>query len=281
MSDRWPIAISSGCCHRATMAEVLEAFERAGVDRMEVGTPPGHFDHGDPKQPWQIASAISRTDLTPIAIHAPFGPAVDFASERREHRDAGIKAAFAAARALLAHPGAIVVAHPSDLARDSGDTTARLRHALECLLLIDACCRDLGLRLAVETPLPHLVGGHPDELMWLLDRLPPSVGMCLDTGHAHLGRYIDAFIALAGPRLLHVHMHDNHGTHDDHLIPGRGAIDWCAVVDSLRRAHYAGALVIELACDRPSASYFREALEAARILCHAHAPLRLAEGAPG
>ena len=275
MSARWPIAMSSGCCRRVTLSDVFSALDAARVERIEVGTPPEHFDANDRMRAWQLASELARAPFTPISIHAPFGAAADLASERRDVRDRGIEGVLAAARALIEWPGAIVVVHPSDLPRETGDARERLRHALESILVADACCRDLGLRLAIETPLPHLGGGHPDEMSWLLARVPPAVGMCLDTGHAHLGRYIEAFIDLAGARLLHVHLHDNHGTHDDHLIPGRGAIDWCAVFDGLRRVQYAGALVIELACDRPSATYFREALSAAGALCHAHAPRML------
>ncbi len=272
MIEHWPIAISTGCCRASTLPKVLAALVEAGAARAELGTPPEHFDVDDRLQPWRLAEDLSRARVELLSIHAPFGPRMDLASERQEFRDAAIEGAIMAARTLAGRPGAVLVIHPSDLPRDGGDTRARLRQALESLLLVDAACRDLGLRLALETPLPHLVGGHPDELRWLLDRVPPAVGVCIDTGHAHLGRYIDQFLEMAGDRLLHVHIHDNHGTFDDHMIPGEGAIDWCAFFDGLRRVRYGGALVLELSCDRPSVDYFRKALAATRELCHAHAP---------
>lgn len=275
MHTRWPMAVSSGCCRRSSLPAVLQALVDAGASRVEIGTPPEHFDVENRMQPWQLAPMLGRFPLDPISIHAPFGPRMDLASEDQATRDAGVEAALMAARTLISHPGAVLVVHPSDLVRDGGHTRARLRHALESLLLIDAACRDLSLRLAVETPLPHLVGGHPEELHWLLERLPPAVGICVDTGHAHLGRFIDAFIDMAGGRLTHVHMHDNRGTHDDHLIPGEGAIEWGTFFDGLRRVHYAGALVLELSCDSPSSAYFRAALDAAVRLCPTHAPLLL------
>ena len=48
------------------------------------------------------------------------------------------------------------------------------------------------------------------------------------------------------PRLLHTHLHDNHGTHDEHLPPGEGRIDWRALLDLLEEAGYTGARLIEL-----------------------------------
>ena len=276
MSARsWTIALSTGCCRRAPLAAVLRAIRAAGISRVEIGTPPEHFNPDDRLLPWQLGAELAALPIVPVSIHAPFGAAMDLASPHAGHREAGIEGALAAARTLAGRPDAIVVAHPSDLLREGGDTRARLRWSLESLLIVDAFCRDARLRLAVETPLPHLVGGHPDEMAWLLERLPPSVGMCLDTGHAYLGRHIDAFVRLAGERLVHVHLHDNRGTFDDHLIPGRGAIDWCEVFDALRRVNYAGALVLELACAEPSVTHFAEAFAAAHDVCRAHAPAML------
>jgi sugar phosphate isomerase/epimerase len=275
MTAHWPLAVSTGCCRRSSLPAVLQTLVAAGATRAEIGTPPEHFNADDRLQPWRLAPELDRVPIDAISIHAPFGPRMDLASGHQAYREAAIEGALLAARTLIGRPGSVVVAHPSDLPRDSSDTRARLRDALESLLLVDAVCRDLGLRVAVETPLPHLIGGHPDELAWLLERLPPAVGVCLDTGHAHLGRFIDAFIDMAGPRLAHVHLHDNRGTYDDHLIPGEGAIDWGRFFDGLRRVGYRGALVLELSCDSPSAAHFRAALEAARRLFHAHAPSML------
>lgn len=276
MADpHWPLGVSTGCCRDVPIAQVWEAIAAAGIARIELGTPPEHFSPADNRQAWRVALQLIQQPFVPISVHAPFGAALDLGSGLRPIREAGIQASLAAARALLGHPGAIVVAHPSDLRRDQVDPREVLRRALDSLLVIDSFCRDAGLRLAVETPLPHLVGGHPGEMRWLLEQMPSTVGMCLDTGHAHLGRFIRAFIDLAGPRLMHVHLHDNRGTADEHLIPGRGTIDWCEVFEALRGAGYAGALMLELSCPRPSAAYFTEAVEAARHLCLAHAPAML------
>lgn len=280
MTGGWPLAISTGCCIQAGFDAVLAALVDAGAARIEIGTPPAHFDASAPMQPWRTAESVARFPVEVVSVHAPFGPACELASDDERSRHAGVLAALAAARTLAGHPGAIVVVHPSDLPRDAVNTGARLRNALESLLHVDRACRELGVRLAVETPLPHLVGGHPNEMAWLLERLPAGVGLCLDTGHAHLGRFISAFIDLAGDRLMHVHLHDNRGTHDDHLIPGEGHVDWCDVFDGLRRVRYAGAMILELSCAQPSAAYFRRALAGARRVCGAHTPHLLADWRP-
>jgi len=271
MSDHWPLAVSTGCCTGAPLGAVLSALAEANADRIEIGTPRRHFDARDAGAPRHLAQTLAVSTLVPLSMHAPFGAGFDLASLDWEERRGGIAAALTSVRSLMRYPGAVLVVHPSDLPRD-GEARRQLQHALESLLHIDHACRDLGVRLALETPLPHLVGGHPEEMEWLLDRLPSSVGVCLDAGHAHLARFIDTFIDLARERLVHVHMHDNHGTRDEHLIPGEGAIDWCGFFEGLRRVGYAGALVLELSCNTPSVPYFTKALASARALCGRHAP---------
>ena len=100
-----------------------------------------------------------------------------------------------------------------------------------------AACRARGLTLVVETPLPHLLGGAPDDLAWILERLPrEGVGVCIDTSHCALGGFLFDAMARFRERLVHVQVSDNRGVTDDHLPPGRhsraarcrpeGRIDW-------------------------------------------------------
>jgi sugar phosphate isomerase/epimerase len=74
------------------------------------------------------------------------------------------------------------------------------------------------------------------------------LGICLDTGHAHLsGADIPAFIAEAGSRLKALHIGDNGGRTDDHLLPyGYGTIEWEPVLQALRAIGYSGPLNLEI-----------------------------------
>jgi sugar phosphate isomerase/epimerase len=109
----------------------------------------------------------------------------------------------------------------------------------------------LGVRLAVEN-----VGNSVALLDRLLDALGDdpertNVGLCLDVGHAALsddaGRqgvlnYLDRY---AGA-MIHLHLHDNAGAEDDHRCPGRGTIDWSAVMERLTSLNYKGPAVLEI-----------------------------------
>ena len=108
-------------------------------------------------------------------------------------------------------------------------------------------CRARGLTLVVETPLPHLLGGQPDDFSWILGRLPAEgTGICVDTSHTALAGGLFAAIADAGARLVHVQASDNGGHTDDHLPPGRGVIHWGAVDAALQSAGYNGVFMLEV-----------------------------------
>lgn len=74
------------------------------------------------------------------------------------------------------------------------------------------------------------------------------VALCLDTGHAHLsGADIPAYITEAGDRLKALHIGDNGGQTDDHLLPyGYGTIEWAPVLQALRTNGYSGPFNLEV-----------------------------------
>jgi len=194
-------------------------------------------------------------------MHAPFGGAFDLAHEDARHRAGIVESHLSAARVLKRLGGTILVVHPTDHVRADHDISRRrLDDAAEALRQLTGAAGDLGVIIAIETPLPHLIGGHPEEFERILHHVGYGARVCLDTGHTFLGGFTQRFIELAGDRLAHVHAHDNHGRYDDHLTPGDGAIDWATVRESLNAVRYQGWLVLELKCPGGSmADSFRRA----------------------
>jgi sugar phosphate isomerase/epimerase len=75
-----------------------------------------------------------------------------------------------------------------------------------------------------------------------------NVGICLDTGHANLaGVDCPEFIRGAGAQLAALHINDNAGTGDDHMLPyGHGTIPWDRVLRALRAVDYQGPFNLEV-----------------------------------
>lgn len=107
----------------------------------------------------------------------------------------------------------------------------------------------------------HLIEGPcstAEETVWYLDTLNQEAGetlfgYCLDIGHANLlGRNINKYIKTLGKdHLTILHIHDNPGTADSHMIPytqahgGTCYTDWDGMLDGLKAIGYTGPLAFE------------------------------------
>jgi len=258
----WRFGIASGVCTECSILEIVPAIRAAGAAGVEVGTPPRHFDPAQEDQVEALALALQNAGLEAVSIHAPFGGPRDLADPAASRREAAIEAVMTAVRAIRRFGGQRVVVHPSDLVRHAHDVASRLQDSLWSLQQLAGRCRSEGATLVVESPLPHLIGGHPDEFAWLLHQMDDDVGVCLDTGHTALGRHWHRFIEVAGRRLVHVHANDNWGHTDDHLAPGDGQLDWPDIARTLRDADFRGWLMLEVHCPNGDrAAHLRRALE--------------------
>jgi sugar phosphate isomerase/epimerase len=53
-------------------------------------------------------------------------------------------------------------------------------------------------------------------------------------------------VSVLGPRIVSLHVHDNHGTRDEHLWPGDGTIDWKSTAKLLNGNATPPAAVLEI-----------------------------------
>ncbi|MDY6951098.1 MAG: sugar phosphate isomerase/epimerase family protein [Thermodesulfobacteriota bacterium] len=104
--------------------------------------------------------------------------------------------------------------------------------------------KDLWLETAVETwaPLVKDLEGTRTRLMLenVYEKTPAillrlikglntkNVGFCFDTGHMHAfsATNVQGWLEDLGPFVEELHVHDNHGSRDDHLAIGAGDIDF-------------------------------------------------------
>ena len=127
------------------------------------------------------------------------------------------------------------------------DWAANWGHYVEVTQRLCAICTDLGLRYALESHPYRWVCGAV-SLLRLMDHVgSPALGVNLDPSHLfpmgdlpHLAAY-----QLAG-RVWHTHLSDNDGTTNAHWRPGKGKIDWGALLQALQETGYQGTLSLEL-----------------------------------
>lgn len=92
-----------------------------------------------------------------------------------------------------------------------------------------------------------------DELLYVVEEVGgENIGICLDTGHLNLvgGDQVE-FIRKAGKYLKALHIADNDGTSDQHMMPyGRGNIDFLVVMRALKEIGYGGLFNLEIPGER-------------------------------
>lgn len=98
---------------------------------------------------------------------------------------------------------------------------------------------DLGVKVAFENT---KVKGYQEYVVQNID----EAGICFDSGHYHAHFNDELDFSLFNNKVFAVHLHDNHGSEDEHLIPFDGTLDWEYIIKELKENHYDGPITMEL-----------------------------------
>ena len=232
---------------------LLELASRGGAEAVEIFAARQHFDYTSREHVNELAEWFGENTLEPFSMHAPLfpdremgragAPAVNLLHPEKSRRiDAmdEIKRALETAEHI----------HFKNLVVHLGEKTdtwspRALEYAETALEHLGAFARPLGVRVLVENLLNEPT--TPEHLMLILEMGHLSqTGLCLDVGHAHMMEGVASALTTMGPRIVSVHLHDNHGLKDEHLWPGEGTIDWAATMQGLKALPAPPALVLEL-----------------------------------
>ncbi len=124
---------------------------------------------------------------------------------------------------------------------------------------ITVCLENLRPRSPEET---ELVDRSADDLLYIIERIGSSkFGICLDTGHLNLtDKNQCEFILKAGDKLKALHITDNDGNTDQHLMPfNRGTVDFPEIIKALKEIKYNGIFNLEIPGERSIPLELRDA----------------------
>lgn len=138
-----------------------------------------------------------------------------------------------------------------DALADADEDERRARNLAGLRRLLDA----IGDReLCICTENLRLHHQSAEELLFYVEALnSPHLGICLDTGHLNISHASSQrdFILRAGKHLRALHIADNEGESDQHLMPfGRGTVDMEEVYAALCEIGYGGILNLEIPGER-------------------------------
>jgi sugar phosphate isomerase/epimerase len=231
---------------------LLETLKRGGAQAVEVFAARGHFDYHERDHVRELASWFKSEGVEFHSMHSPIYMSNDFRSgsqplnivdpEKRFRIEAmdEIKRAIEVAEHA---PFRFLVQHIGQSNEFEDDR--KFDSALSSIEHLRAFARPLGVTLLVENTPNDL--STPEKLRDLLKALRyPDLGVCFDTGHAHLESSVQRGFDVLADRIQSTHVHDNQRDRDSHLWPGAGTIDWDQTMDSLRSAAHAPALLLEI-----------------------------------
>lgn len=192
--------------------------------------------------------------ITIWQVHGPWRcPIYDATPEERAERLEKMKRSIAAAAILGAR---YWVVHPI---MPFGVEDRRLGHVVETRALNLAFMQQLvraaeneGVTVCLENmPFLDFSLSSPTEIISFVRELDSaSFAMCLDTGHANVCREwltpADALRAYAR-EICVLHVHDNMGSRDEHLLPFCGTVDWSDFSRALWETGFDGVLSLETA----------------------------------
>lgn len=147
------------------------------------------------------------------------------------------------------------VTHPGTVYEAGQDMKVSLRRNLEYFAPHVEEAARAGIGIALENdfeyrakPYQRIFCASVPELCELADAFhSDNVGVCYDFGHANLtGGFHRQNLNRIGDRLKAVHVQDNHGISDEHLLPFFGNTDWAEAMAGLADIDYQGELTYEI-----------------------------------
>lgn len=191
-----------------------------------------------------IRDILETTNLE-LTLHLPFSD-LNLASLNqpiwdetlRQHRQC-LNIAKDFIKLAVVHPG-----HLSPLGMQLPDMA--WKQNLSGLQALCTYASDLGILIGVENMInmPYIYGRHAGEILGMIESVSmENIGLTLDFGHANTNDLIDQFLEVDLSKIIHIHLHDNHGKKDEHLSLGKGNIDWRKVLRKLQ--NFKGRLVAE------------------------------------
>jgi sugar phosphate isomerase/epimerase len=232
-------------------SDVLTTFSAAGIQSLELCDYHPNFSYADAGFRAFLQQELRDKEfhLNSIHIHmAHRDPASDLASLDPTHRDKALGDHKQAVDLAADLGGCILVTHDISIPEPDAEDGLEKRAAfVQGMGEVAEYAAPAGVRLALENTGGNRYTGDPERLVALMADLgAPNVGVVIDTGHRNLIGDPAAALRTVGDHLITLHLHDNHGERDEHLLPGRGNIAWGEVNEALRDVSYDGVFMYEI-----------------------------------
>jgi sugar phosphate isomerase/epimerase len=247
-------------------SHILDNVRNAGFERLEIFASRDHLDYHDRNHIRDVAQWFSDHAVELHSVHAPHyssaaaGHDRDFPIspayvEKRRRIDSmdEVKRALEIAEVL---PFKFLVLH---LGLEGEEFDLRkFDAAFTSFEHLKLFAKERNVKILLENNIGPL--GNPGRIHEFIRYTRLDLKVCIDVGHAFLTGELCPAIQKLASMAGSVHLHDNQGERDDHLMPFDGKIAWQEAMRSLRDVEADAPLFLELR--HPARGAFR--LESAR-----------------
>jgi len=242
------------------LSELLASISSASVQAIEVFCGSEHFGYASPQTVREFRSGLDEYGLKLQSLHAPTergsgigrssGVPISISDPERIRRVDAVDEVKRAVEVAEAVPFRYLIQHMAATRQPIDPRTLDAAFSsLEHLVLF---AKQRGVTIAIENT-PHEFGSPESLAQFVKQTRLVDLRFCFDIGHAHIGGGVAAGLEFMRERIVTVHLHDNHGEKDEHLLPFDGTIDWNAALSTLANAREAPVFVLELKERSPGA----------------------------
>ena len=226
----------------------LSEIKEAGFNLIEIWGKKPHLDFASPSAIKDIKTSLSSLGIKVVSFHGPFGEGFDLSSQDESLRRKAVKGMITSLEALEELGGERLVVHPSSGIKEAAVRELCLAKAYRSLEELLKICEKKKKTLAVENMLAGGLGDNSEELWKLVNSFSSTyIGICLDTGHINnIGEDLIQATRKFQSRLVTLHVSDNDGSRDEHILPGEGNINWEKFLVTLSQGSYDGPFMYEL-----------------------------------
>ena len=259
------LGLSTMMYHHEPIAKLFPFLIDWKMRTIEIRPHTGHLELRDSDSIDQLKKRIDHDHIVVSAIHMPMN-GVDISHTEEYDRVRSIREVQKSVIVAHRFGAGLVVVHPGGKCSTISERESRFTQCIKSLTeILDFCCQ-WDVKLAVENTIPGRLGDRWEEIQQIIEVLSSeNVGICLDTGHYLLNQRkagheefnFDIKFINWQKKLFHIHIHDNDGEKDLHLLPGEGDFPWSLFISFLQEIHYHHMLILELK-DQNQLTYYDE-----------------------
>ena len=245
------LSTRSLAAHRLTTVWLNKIWD-AQIPSIELFCSRQHLDYRDKAQIDDLGHWFRDAPLKVISMHSPVhsdtarglsGPSANInltetTKAKRVQMVDEVKRAIEVAESI---PFQYLVQHLGGEYEDFDER--KVDAAFNSLEELKLFAKHRGVEILLENMRSEMAS--PERLHYFNTVTHLKLKYCFDVGHAHLASSVDSAWDVMRPEVRVVHIHDNNGEEDSHLLPMSGSISWQHVMHKLRRDAPHAPVVLE------------------------------------